>query len=75
MLDFISSLSKYLLLICLRRGQYHCAVGTHEQTASGVCLAALLEEETINSIDYEFNFHLEIRGPYLLAGQFLHPHA
>uniref|UniRef100_A0A673HH68 von Willebrand factor A domain-containing protein 5B1-like n=1 Tax=Sinocyclocheilus rhinocerous TaxID=307959 RepID=A0A673HH68_9TELE len=38
------------------------------QTASGVCLAALLEEETINSIDYEFNFHLEIRGPYLLAG-------
>uniref|UniRef100_A0A673LV96 von Willebrand factor A domain-containing protein 5B1-like n=1 Tax=Sinocyclocheilus rhinocerous TaxID=307959 RepID=A0A673LV96_9TELE len=38
------------------------------QTASGVCLAAMLEEETINSIDYEFNFHLEIRGPYLLAG-------
>ncbi|RXN10029.1 von Willebrand factor A domain-containing 5B1 [Labeo rohita] len=51
-----------------RRDQHHCAVGTHEQTASGVCLAALLEEETINSIDYEFNFHLEIRGPYLLAG-------
>ncbi|XP_017209274.3 von Willebrand factor A domain-containing protein 5B1 [Danio rerio] len=48
-----------------RRDQHHCS---HEQTASGVCLAALLEEETINSIDYEFNFHLEIRGPYLLAG-------
>ncbi|XP_059384293.1 von Willebrand factor A domain-containing protein 5B1 [Carassius carassius] len=51
-----------------RRDQHYCAVGNHEQTASGVCLAALLEEETINSIDYEFNFHLEIRGPYLLAG-------
>ncbi|XP_016354169.1 von Willebrand factor A domain-containing protein 5B1 [Sinocyclocheilus anshuiensis] len=51
-----------------RRDQHHCSVGAHEQTASGVCLAAMLEEETINSIDYEFNFHLEIRGPYLLAG-------
>ncbi|XP_026092945.1 von Willebrand factor A domain-containing protein 5B1-like [Carassius auratus] len=51
-----------------RRDQHHCSVGTHEQTASGVCLSALLEEETINSIDYEFNFNLEIRGPYLLAG-------
>ncbi|KTF88234.1 hypothetical protein cypCar_00013650 [Cyprinus carpio] len=50
------------------RDQHHCSVGAHEQTASGVCLTALLEEETINSIDYEFNFHLEIRGPYLLAG-------
>ncbi len=69
----LHSLSKYLLLICLRRDQHQCAVGTHEQTASGVCLTALLEEETINSIDYEFHFHLEIRGPYLLAGQFLHP--
>ncbi|KAK9954568.1 hypothetical protein ABG768_016620 [Culter alburnus] len=51
-----------------RRDQHHCAQGAHEQTASGVCLAALLEEEAINSIDYEFNFCLEIRGPYLLAG-------
>ncbi|KAK7905147.1 hypothetical protein WMY93_017754 [Mugilogobius chulae] len=31
-------------------------------------LALLLEEETINSMDYEFNFQLEIRAPYLLAG-------
>jgi len=61
------------LLIFFRRDQHHCAQGAHEQTASGVCLAALMEEETINSIDYEFNFQLEIRGPYLLAGQFLHP--
>ncbi|XP_051961681.1 von Willebrand factor A domain-containing protein 5B1-like [Xyrauchen texanus] len=50
-----------------RRVQHHCALGI-DQTASGVCLASLLEEETINSIDYEFNFQLEIRGPYLLAG-------
>ncbi|XP_054650173.1 von Willebrand factor A domain-containing protein 5B1 isoform X2 [Dunckerocampus dactyliophorus] len=32
------------------------------------CLAALLEEEAINSMDYQFNFQLEIRAPYLLAG-------
>uniref|UniRef100_A0A1A7ZK69 von Willebrand factor A domain containing 5B1 n=1 Tax=Nothobranchius furzeri TaxID=105023 RepID=A0A1A7ZK69_NOTFU len=31
-------------------------------------LASLLEEEAINSMDYEFNFQLEIRAPYLLAG-------
>uniref|UniRef100_A0A3B1JXL1 von Willebrand factor A domain containing 5B1 n=1 Tax=Astyanax mexicanus TaxID=7994 RepID=A0A3B1JXL1_ASTMX len=33
-----------------------------------LCLAWILQEETINSIDYQFNFQLEIRGPYLLAG-------
>ncbi|XP_061908669.1 von Willebrand factor A domain-containing protein 5B1 isoform X2 [Entelurus aequoreus] len=32
------------------------------------CLAALLEDEAINSMDYQFNFQLEIRAPYLLAG-------
>ncbi|XP_028308117.1 von Willebrand factor A domain-containing protein 5B1 [Gouania willdenowi] len=31
-------------------------------------LASLLEMESINSMDYEFNFQLEIRAPYLLAG-------
>uniref|UniRef100_A0A3Q3LAF3 von Willebrand factor A domain containing 5B1 n=1 Tax=Mastacembelus armatus TaxID=205130 RepID=A0A3Q3LAF3_9TELE len=31
-------------------------------------LTSLLEEEAINSMDYEFNFQLEIRAPYLLAG-------
>nr|XP_055045072.1 von Willebrand factor A domain-containing protein 5B1-like [Misgurnus anguillicaudatus]XP_055045073.1 von Willebrand factor A domain-containing protein 5B1-like [Misgurnus anguillicaudatus] len=51
-----------------RRDKHHCAVGNHEQTTSGVFLSALLQEETINSIDYAFNFQLEIRGPYLLAG-------
>ncbi|KAL7859274.1 hypothetical protein SRHO_G00144210 [Serrasalmus rhombeus] len=53
-----------------KRDKHHCALGSHEQMAlSGqLCLAWLLEEESINSIDYEFNFQLEIRGPYLLAG-------
>lgn len=43
----------------------------HEQTPSSpqLWLSSLLEEETINSMDYEFNFQLEIRAPYLLAGQ------
>ncbi|XP_068197991.1 von Willebrand factor A domain-containing protein 5B1 [Antennarius striatus] len=42
----------------------------HESTPSSpqLWLASLLEEEAINSIDYEFNFQLEIRAPYLLAG-------
>ncbi|TRY71341.1 hypothetical protein DNTS_016581 [Danionella cerebrum] len=51
-----------------RRDPHPCSPASHEQTSSGLCLSTLLEEETINSIDYEFNFHLEIRGPYLLAG-------
>lgn len=38
-------------------------------SSNQLCLSWLLEEESINSIDYEFNFQLEIRGPYLLAGQ------
>ncbi|CAB1336605.1 unnamed protein product, partial [Coregonus sp. 'balchen'] len=33
-----------------------------------LCMGLLLEEEAINSIDYEFSFQLEIRAPYLLAG-------
>ncbi|XP_047187133.1 von Willebrand factor A domain-containing protein 5B1 [Scophthalmus maximus] len=31
-------------------------------------LTSMLEEEAINSMDYKFNFQLEIRAPYLLAG-------
>ncbi|KAM6976951.1 von Willebrand factor A domain-containing protein 5B1 [Aplochiton taeniatus] len=44
--------------------------GGHDQTAgtNQLCLSSLLEEEAINSIDYEFNFQLEIRSRYLLAG-------
>ncbi|XP_072512461.1 von Willebrand factor A domain-containing protein 5B1 isoform X3 [Salminus brasiliensis] len=54
-----------------KRDRHHCTLGSHEQIqslSSQLCLAWLLEEESINSIDYEFNFQLEIRGPYLLAG-------
>ncbi|XP_061591188.1 von Willebrand factor A domain-containing protein 5B1 [Cololabis saira] len=47
------------------------ASGLHDQNPNAppqLWLATLLEEETINSMDYEFNFQLEIRAPYLLAG-------
>uniref|UniRef100_A0A3B4TH31 von Willebrand factor A domain containing 5B1 n=1 Tax=Seriola dumerili TaxID=41447 RepID=A0A3B4TH31_SERDU len=37
-------------------------------THTSLWLASLLEEEAINSMDYKFNFQLEIRAPYLLAG-------
>uniref|UniRef100_A0A3Q1KGU1 Uncharacterized protein n=1 Tax=Anabas testudineus TaxID=64144 RepID=A0A3Q1KGU1_ANATE len=42
----------------------------HNQTPNSpqLWLVSLLEEEAINSMDYEFNFQLEIRAPYLLAG-------
>ncbi|XP_064161735.1 von Willebrand factor A domain-containing protein 5B1-like isoform X1 [Anguilla rostrata] len=52
------------------KDRHQCALGPHDQTSanSPLCLAWLLEEEAINSIDYEFNFQLEIRGPCLLAG-------
>lgn len=57
----------------LRKDRHHCSLGSHEQMGSSnqLCLSWLLEEESINSIDYEFNFQLEIRGPYLLAGQII----
>ncbi|KAM4572154.1 von Willebrand factor A domain-containing protein 5B1 [Fundulus diaphanus] len=47
-----------------------CASSPHDQNpnTSPLWLATLLEEEAINSMDYEFNFQLEIRAPYLLAG-------
>ncbi|XP_029578623.1 von Willebrand factor A domain-containing protein 5B1-like [Salmo trutta] len=52
------------------RDRHNCALGPHEQTPINpqLCMALLLEEEAINSIDYEFSFQLEIRAPYLLAG-------
>lgn len=57
-----------------RRDRHNCALGPHEQTPINpqLCMALLLEEEAINSIDYEFSFQLEIRAPYLLAGQTQH---
>uniref|UniRef100_A0A3Q3X3M7 Uncharacterized protein n=1 Tax=Mola mola TaxID=94237 RepID=A0A3Q3X3M7_MOLML len=47
-----------------------CASSPHDQTPSSpqLWMVSLLEEEAINSMDYEFNFQLEIRAPYLLAG-------
>lgn len=55
----------------LRRDRPSCSSSTHDQTPNSphLWLASLLEEEAINSMDYEFNFQLEIRAPYLLAGQ------
>ncbi|KAM4610327.1 von Willebrand factor A domain-containing protein 5B1 [Polymixia lowei] len=52
------------------RDRHTCAPSPHDQTPNSaqLCLGSLLEEEAINSMDYEFNFQLEIRAPYLLAG-------
>lgn len=58
-----------LILYMFRRDRHTYASSLHDQNAPQLWLASLLEEETINSMDYEFNFQLEIRAPYLLAGQ------
>ncbi|XP_047433199.1 von Willebrand factor A domain-containing protein 5B1 isoform X2 [Mugil cephalus] len=52
------------------RDRHTCALSPHDQTPNcpQLWLASLLEEDAINSMDYEFNFQLEIRAPYLLAG-------
>ncbi|XP_069566964.1 von Willebrand factor A domain-containing protein 5B1 isoform X1 [Brachyistius frenatus] len=52
------------------RERQTCASSPHDTTPNSpqLWLASLLEEEAINSMDYEFNFQLEIRAPYLLAG-------
>ncbi|XP_034733488.1 von Willebrand factor A domain-containing protein 5B1 [Etheostoma cragini] len=52
------------------RDRNSCASSPPDQTPNSpqLWLSSLLEEETINSMDYEFNFQLEIRAPYLLAG-------
>ncbi|XP_067383371.1 von Willebrand factor A domain-containing protein 5B1 isoform X2 [Channa argus] len=52
------------------RERHASASSPHGQTPSTpqLWLVSLLEEEAINSMDYEFNFQLEIRAPYLLAG-------
>uniref|UniRef100_A0A3B5ASH5 von Willebrand factor A domain containing 5B1 n=1 Tax=Stegastes partitus TaxID=144197 RepID=A0A3B5ASH5_9TELE len=50
--------------------EHNYASSPHDPTPNSpqLWLASLLEEEAINSMDYEFNFQLEIRAPYLLAG-------
>ncbi|CAL8325880.1 unnamed protein product [Merluccius merluccius] len=52
------------------RTRERSAMGPNEQTPNStqLCLVSLLEEESINSMDYQFNFNLEIRAPFLLAG-------
>ncbi|XP_034029335.1 von Willebrand factor A domain-containing protein 5B1 [Thalassophryne amazonica] len=52
------------------RDRHLCSSSSHEQPTNSaqLCLSSLLDDEAINSMDYEFNFHLEIRAPYLLAG-------
>ncbi|XP_029013120.1 von Willebrand factor A domain-containing protein 5B1 isoform X2 [Betta splendens] len=52
------------------RDRHSSASSPHSQTPNSpqLWLVSLLEEEAINSMDYEFNFQLEIRAPYLLAG-------
>ena len=50
------------------RDKHYCGSGSLEQ-GSRFCLAQLLEREATNPFEYEFNFHLEIRGPCLLAGR------
>ncbi|KAM3871568.1 von Willebrand factor A domain-containing protein 5B1 [Diretmus argenteus] len=52
------------------RDRHACTPSPNDQTPNStqLLLVSLLEEEAINSMDYEFNFQLEIRAPYLLAG-------
>ncbi|XP_009461709.1 PREDICTED: von Willebrand factor A domain-containing protein 5B1 [Nipponia nippon] len=49
------------------RDKHYCGSGSPEH-GSRFCLAQLLESEATNPSEYEFSFHLEIRGPCLLAG-------
>nr|XP_033777040.1 von Willebrand factor A domain-containing protein 5B1 [Geotrypetes seraphini] len=49
------------------RERHQCGTGVSDRT-NRLCLATLLETEAVNAMEYEFSFHLEIRGPYLLAG-------
>ncbi|XP_014737136.1 PREDICTED: von Willebrand factor A domain-containing protein 5B1 [Sturnus vulgaris] len=51
----------------LRSDKHLCGSGSPEQ-GSRFCLAQLLDSEATNPFEYEFSFHLEIRGPCLLAG-------
>ncbi|KAM6046311.1 von Willebrand factor A domain-containing protein 5B1 [Chlamydotis macqueenii] len=51
----------------LRTDKHYSGSGNPEH-GSRFCLAQLLEREATNPFEYEFSFHLEIRGPCLLAG-------
>uniref|UniRef100_A0A674KAY0 von Willebrand factor A domain containing 5B1 n=1 Tax=Terrapene triunguis TaxID=2587831 RepID=A0A674KAY0_9SAUR len=45
-----------------------CVCTGSPDPANKFCLAQLLESEATNPTEYEFSFHLEIRGPCVLAG-------
>ncbi|XP_031469125.1 von Willebrand factor A domain-containing protein 5B1 [Phasianus colchicus] len=62
-LENTSSLSSHQLSM----DKQCCASGSPE-LGSSFCLAQLLQSEATNPSEYEFSFHLEIRGPCLLAG-------
>uniref|UniRef100_A0A8C0J820 von Willebrand factor A domain containing 5B1 n=1 Tax=Chelonoidis abingdonii TaxID=106734 RepID=A0A8C0J820_CHEAB len=49
------------------RDRHSCGAGS-PNPANKFCLAHLLESEATNPTEYEFSFHLEIRGPCVLAG-------
>ncbi|EMP28316.1 von Willebrand factor A domain-containing protein 5B1 [Chelonia mydas] len=49
------------------RDRHSCGAGSLDP-ANKFCLAQLLEREATNPTEYEFSFHLEIRGPCVLAG-------
>ncbi|KGL97211.1 von Willebrand factor A domain-containing protein 5B1, partial [Charadrius vociferus] len=68
-LENTSSLSSHQLrtVHLTGRDKHYCGSGSPEQ-GSRFCLAQLLENEATNPFEYEFSFHLEIRGPCLLAG-------
>lgn len=50
------------------RDKHYCGSESPDQ-GSRFCLAQLLESEATNPFEYDFSFHLEIRGPCLLAGR------
>ncbi|XP_032842521.2 von Willebrand factor A domain-containing protein 5B1 isoform X3 [Tyto alba] len=62
-LESASSLSSHQL-----RTEKHYGGSGSVERGSRFCLAQLLESEATNPFEYEFSFHLEIRGPCLLAG-------
>ncbi|XP_021272919.1 von Willebrand factor A domain-containing protein 5B1 [Numida meleagris] len=62
-LQSASSLSSHL-----QRTDKQCCASGSPELGSRLCLAQLLQSEATNPSEYEFSFHLEIRGPCLLAG-------
>uniref|UniRef100_A0A8C9MEC5 von Willebrand factor A domain containing 5B1 n=1 Tax=Serinus canaria TaxID=9135 RepID=A0A8C9MEC5_SERCA len=60
-------LTGFIWIYLTARDKNPCGLGSPEQ-GSRFCLTQLLDSEATNPFEYEFSFHLEIRGPCLLAG-------